>query len=515
MGRVLMAQTWVLITGSLRNIPELYEALGKIFAWRESGLIDQIVLSTWHDQLHVGSSLTKRLEEAGVIVVQQNFVNDDNTAGQALSAWRQLRQLESGLKIIPPGTQIFKMRTDKSLPFVRLMEHLLGTQLPETPVDHPMRVFGHRLYGLYVKVGIPLHMNDVCLFGMQEDFQRLITYDGRLEALCFPQAYCAEVRWLTNLFLQSRSLLSDFVETTHIYWLQRAFSRWADAGGRTLLPDVLNRVLAWHHLFVEANLGVTDCVETNGELAFHQLFSARQTAASFPLYTGAGVLPVFSSDISFQRFMAGDILETAAGREYLKVRGIVRAQGLTPVGGGPAMTAEQWAELAAFTTEFGEGPACRPLSRVSYPSSRPDPVARQRAVQTFSRRAALEHLAGELLVPAGDLGYLQELLAQAGEDAPLESAIQQIGLDYLAGGNGLAQDRPCALRCLRYCAQMRYPSAQVAYGAAMKDEWIDLPEDERAQIRFWLEDAGLRSRAMTVSADDVVRQLDILEAAAL
>ena len=59
---------WVVISGAIRNRVEFNTVLAKALDFRKSGLVSEIVLSTWIDELD--SELRTRIENFGVHTVE-------------------------------------------------------------------------------------------------------------------------------------------------------------------------------------------------------------------------------------------------------------------------------------------------------------------------------------------------------------------------------------------------------------------------------------------------------------
>jgi len=111
-GRV-RRRTWALVTGAIRNDLYLRVVLIKLCGMRAENLIEEIVLSTWKNEIDVFEGLRKELEELDIIVVESPYINEEveGKFNQLIYA-RQREAIAQGLKVIPNGCFVFKLRTD-------------------------------------------------------------------------------------------------------------------------------------------------------------------------------------------------------------------------------------------------------------------------------------------------------------------------------------------------------------------------------------------------------------------
>lgn len=500
---------WVLITGALRDISDFYKTLTTLFTWRDQGRVDGIVLSTWHDEIDRTPGLRWHLADAGVMVVESDPVPDIYISGMPLSAWRQVRQTINGLRQIPPGVAVFKTRTDKAHFWMSAMGHLAGNAVSPTPADHPYRLFGYRLTGLFVKTGVPVQMSDVCYYGHRDDLLPLQSFDAWFDTCGYPSSYCAEFRWLHVPLYRPGSLMATYGERVDAYNAVVALAAWARDGGKTPLPKILNAIQAWSHLFIEANLDLIDSPHAlpPAPFAFHDLYPMHHTPVMVPMPSGRGPVPFFATAESFQSLMAGDILPTDAGAAYLETRQTLRPLGPWPTEDDVGITVQDWDELSTFMDHWGrpEQPVLRGVTVQPVSDGLPD-LMRRKAVAALSPEAGFRTLLHTLSIPERHPMGVYKMMASEQDPSAVE-VLEICGRLYRAGQAGFPTDVPLALTCFAYAAKMRSITAEVDYATLRLEQTEPLTDEDTTQIRNWLADAISRAPNLAPQIDAILDRL--------
>jgi hypothetical protein len=180
----------VICTGQLRDPFEFGIIISRLMQFKEQGLIDQLILSSWKNDLIASSEVLTALRQAGFQVVLSDV---PTTAGPGF-CWGQKRQLAAGLQHVEPGSVVAKVRTDKCAHLIeRIVRH--ANQRRKTIRNEPEAgSFKRRVSVTNVVANWALSHSDFTFVGLREDLLRMTTCDATDSAWVGPGPV-AEVEW--------------------------------------------------------------------------------------------------------------------------------------------------------------------------------------------------------------------------------------------------------------------------------------------------------------------------------
>lgn len=174
---------WVVITGIIREpevVNHLFDFLSDL---KKRNIIEQVVFSTWNDELDHYPSIEKKVLDNEFLIVEAT-----PPAVMCMGSFlHQAEALRNGLQLCPSDAFIFKMRTDKCEPALGFVEENIVTFLEQRNYIFPLP---QQDFALNYKIGIhsasAFSSNerpvlfwwlDFFYFGYKQDLTRLVNYD--------------------------------------------------------------------------------------------------------------------------------------------------------------------------------------------------------------------------------------------------------------------------------------------------------------------------------------------------
>ncbi|MCJ2032950.1 hypothetical protein MKK54_01790 [Methylobacterium sp. J-068] len=188
----------VLFTGLVRDAEKTREKVGIVKRWKEEGVIDNFVFSTWIGALNEAPDIRAELESMDAYIVETQepkvrwlgwFIN-------------QMKSLHYGLMACPDDHFVLKIRSDKLELTDAIKTFLLDfrngtidkatTPLPGWPRD----LLQYRIFAPSLVPSLPFFYTDFCYFGYKPDLLSLIKLDVSYDYL-FPRLNPEQVLFST------------------------------------------------------------------------------------------------------------------------------------------------------------------------------------------------------------------------------------------------------------------------------------------------------------------------------
>lgn len=442
--------TGAVITGRLRDIGEAFATFRQALKLREAGLLDEIVLSTWHGEIDQFPGLRRKLSGAGLTLVESDCPTTAIRPGAMWNAWLQAAALRRGMDALRNAECVLKIRTDKCAPLIpEFVPDLQDRPAPAGPFSALERMVSARLG----RVSIPMHVNDIAYFGSRQDLSRMAARvtDGRLEFDAQNQWTGVETRWAAGPFFDAFALYRSYHATVDAFAAAAALSAWAQDPSLAPVPPGLARAigLGWRfqadgiHLVNGRLAGLGRQPRVPVERYFHP--DDDRAAQSRPSRRGL-----------LRNFVNDDAVEAAAaGRFAGSPAAAVFASGLEALDRGAAnepLTSGEIREIADFLRACGQRDADvgRPIA-----VQRPNPAGRQDARADFTDEAALLALIRRSGAPGDHVDPIRKVVASLGRSRPGEGSYR-IGLAYQQGACGLPRDRPLCDYWWRIGVELRH-----------------------------------------------------------
>jgi hypothetical protein len=246
---------WAVVCGQVRDPRETLAILARTLAWRDAGLLEGVVLSTWFEEVDKAPGLAASLADAGVTVVESPPPRVPSMG----NIFHQMKTLAMGLAACPPDAWVLKLRTDKVDPRAPWETLLDGSR--DHAADPAVRLptpLAHKVWVSYCQTAVPLFFGDVVFFGHAADLGRLVHFDALYDARLQGPGISAEMRFFSHPFLATCPILAEYLAHTDAFVRLRERDPAIAARARALelsSPYFL-RVLATYHLILRRHFTV-------------------------------------------------------------------------------------------------------------------------------------------------------------------------------------------------------------------------------------------------------------------
>lgn len=169
-------RNWALVTGAIRSDLYLRIIMIKLCNMRTTGKLEGIVLSTWKQELDSRTKLREQLLTLGIKILETPLIDETTATDNVLGLERQRVLIDNGLKAIPFGCFVLKLRTDFDIDIKELFDILEEENYADLPIEYgkfPIN-FQHKIY---VRNYLAKHMfypNDRYFYGQREDLEKLM-----------------------------------------------------------------------------------------------------------------------------------------------------------------------------------------------------------------------------------------------------------------------------------------------------------------------------------------------------
>ncbi len=171
-------EIYAVICGVVRNELEFDSVLNRLIELRKEGAIKGILLSTWDNEFENRGALKKKILDSNVEIIESQPIDEGVKNSANIGYYRQAKQLESALSIIPDESFVLKCRTDMSCS--ELNEFFI-TFDPDGLIIKERNVFNIDLkYKINVmRLGFShiFGLDDLLFLGHKMDLYKMVNYD--------------------------------------------------------------------------------------------------------------------------------------------------------------------------------------------------------------------------------------------------------------------------------------------------------------------------------------------------
>ncbi len=204
-------RNWVVIAGLIRDEAIFAGQLDALVSWREKGLVEGIVYSTWIGELGKYPNIAGFLTSHDILAVEIA----EPTLQLEGHILHQMTSLHYGLRLVPDGTYVFRSRPDMRV--TQEMEDFLKNE-PSLelgpPHDWPA-IFDERLVVLACSLMTPFYINDMIFYGRKNDVEKLISFDVACEVIYANMA--AEQFFFAPPFYRTLPIFRSFFQLSAPY----------------------------------------------------------------------------------------------------------------------------------------------------------------------------------------------------------------------------------------------------------------------------------------------------------
>ena len=429
-----------LITGQLRHIVEAYETLGEVLKLREDGLIDEIVLSTWHGEIDKFRDLRNNLKRAGITTVESNCPSRMIRPQALWNAWLQAAAIRRGLNAMERSDCVLKLRTDKSLDVLDLYRATIQDFPEKAGEASPLT---YKITSRLGRVGIPLHVNDIVYFGQIDDLKSVtnLVTDGRLEFESHEHWTGVETRWASGPFFQTNALYHSFHKHVDAFEAFVAISKSvvSETAG-TDIPEALARVLlmGWRIFsdgfkIIGQPTSKSDVYQT---MTVEQLLSGEDAELAQSINTRRGIVRNFRNQIVIEKAARLQFAESPLLNTFK-----ASAERLDASGTDEALTADELKDIAEFITRWtGSTIAVGEPDRIIISSTASGAAT---GSEIFNKTEALKTLFARSRAPDDEFDAVVQI-AQSAKSSPSGADVFEIANAYSKGSNGLERQNRLA-----------------------------------------------------------------------
>lgn len=177
-------KVWALIMGNFRQEFELYTTISYLCDLRRTGVVDEILISTWEGEADRIPHLRDRFKELGIYLVEAPEPME-SISYTDMSYLRQAAQMKNALACVPNESVVLKCRSDFSnFDFNRM------DALNEGLLSKNINGFGSFSCGLNHKISVlcygiscPFTLYDVTFWGDREDLEKLSSSENSLYSI--------------------------------------------------------------------------------------------------------------------------------------------------------------------------------------------------------------------------------------------------------------------------------------------------------------------------------------------
>lgn len=247
-----MRTVWAMVCGTVRDQVDFSMIMDFLLKSRQKGIIQGIVVTTWKDEFANLKSLREKLVENDVAIVESEQ-NDHLVAGMrsgSVNYWRQAKQMQAALDVIPAEAIVLKTRTDRALPSTRKLVAMLDEPDPLPRVADKVQqwnlpnfpqVFEHQIAIFKARTGRILQFSDFAFMGYSADVRKLINFD--IAEFSFTRGLVANIQFFIYPFIRQYPIIRDYYRVVDFYPLLTDLKDYTQTGG-TKFPGFLERLYA-------------------------------------------------------------------------------------------------------------------------------------------------------------------------------------------------------------------------------------------------------------------------------
>lgn len=292
-----------LITGAIRDRFEFLPLLSKLVQWRQAGLVDSIIFSTWYSSLEADEALLQKISSLGIGICLAH----DMLEGGDRNIWRQYRLLDVGLRYCPEDAYVLRVRTDKTLHLLEAFRSVLTRAKSnfEEGARGPLAMFQEKVAVPLAAVNLPFFIKDLIFGGGVRDLRRLTHFELWFEM--FTEYPGVEWQWKSAPFLREFPIFRQFFESYRIPAFTRALSERPEQ-----TPDVLLRVLAAYYRCLIENFTCHVRPEMHStQQTFEDILSGRSKTIHYSEGPHNAIFSMFMSTEQIEELVGGRLQASA------------------------------------------------------------------------------------------------------------------------------------------------------------------------------------------------------------
>lgn len=178
---------WAVISGKIRDPIALCDNIGLLGELKQEGVLENIILSTWENDLFLYSDVLSLIKKYNIIILENK--EHESTSGLKLKGnyLKQYITTYSGIKLVPDDSFVLKLRTDKCAYVDGFRKENIHNLLKTNPNKF---INLDKAYGLNYKIGLSkfptaishyvpsvFYWDDKYYFGQKEDLLKILNFN--------------------------------------------------------------------------------------------------------------------------------------------------------------------------------------------------------------------------------------------------------------------------------------------------------------------------------------------------
>lgn len=303
---------WVLICGLVRDEASMLAKLDELRSWLDQGVIQGVVFSTWHGEIHKFPNVLERFHAGDFILVE----TEQPTIKSFGYTLHQSKTLYYGLQAIPKGAMVLKIRADLGGLNAQVRAAIESVDLDLTTPEGWPEVFEKKILLSTSFIDAPFYLNDIIFYGLREDLINLSSFDFSTEMIFANTA--PEQFFFRGAFARQFPLLESYL-TIQPYLVHDDKIRSAQRINTLLESDYYLDVLSLNLKFMRTyfRFGIIDPIEREAlpepqsGFSVHSLFNTPNAVAGATFLPGPHAVMITDErvlDALIQRRFANDDL---------------------------------------------------------------------------------------------------------------------------------------------------------------------------------------------------------------
>lgn len=196
----------IIITGKLENKEFMSQMLEKLFFLKKKKLVDQIIISTWENDI-------KKIDAKNInIIFNKNIPFSKSFDHQIFTLHQGLKKIENKKRII------IKMRTD----LLFSIKDIINLSKLNFKINNKKKIIKHKIWIPYFEITQPFYIADEVFATSYENFKKIVSKKNYYNQIKFDTGY-THILWFAHLFFNKFQLInySKFLAKTFHFKFNR------------------------------------------------------------------------------------------------------------------------------------------------------------------------------------------------------------------------------------------------------------------------------------------------------
>lgn len=301
----------------------------RLLQWRSEGLVDEIILSTWKEELHEKPHLQSELRKYGITTISSDPVD---LLPMHAYFMHQHATLFNGLSLCSSESLVFRIRADRdSASMKQFLPALRNREVPQTTAFGSFpEIFQGKIHTIPAWLSMPFLLHDNVIYAQRQDLEALSHFNVKLHSLCRNGLFGAEATTYAVPFLQSFRELLVLFRDFDLYLLSRALISAARMSRNNfVMPEFLNEVFAVYFAALHSQFSLIPFrnVDSDFEIRFDELFAGTNERNKPVEYSDDRSIGIGLNDSHLSKITGGGLVPSPGYEKFMEAVGRLRDHG--------------------------------------------------------------------------------------------------------------------------------------------------------------------------------------------